>query len=293
MDEPGAAPDPRQLLDVAVWVARHAADEARRRRAQGIADLGTKTTATDLVTAADRAVERLVAELLQQRRPGDTMLGEEYGSALGHGSDRAAEQRPDPALAHRSEAAAGAVRWIVDPIDGTVNYVYDIPFYAVSIAAQVNGATVAGVVRNPVTGEEWTAVRRGGAWRDGRRLACSRVVDPGRALVATGFGYDARRRAHQAQVLAQILPRVRDIRRIGAAALDLCYVAEGRIDAYFEKGLNLWDLAAGELIATEAGVRVGGLRGAGSGPQMVLAAPEPLFQRLHDLLVAHDADGGP
>jgi myo-inositol-1(or 4)-monophosphatase len=185
------------------------------------------------------------------------------------------------------------VRWVVDPIDGTVNYVYGIPHYAVSIAAEVDGVAVAGVVRNVETGEEWTAVRGGGAWRAGVRLTGSGETVLDRALIATGFGYAAARRAHQAGVVAHLLPRVRDIRRFGAASLDLCAAAEGRVDGYFEKGLGPWDHAAGGLIAQEAGLRVTGLRGAAAGPELVLAAPEGLYQHLHDLLVTLDADGGP
>jgi len=185
------------------------------------------------------------------------------------------------------------VRWVVDPIDGTVNYVYGLPHYAVSVAAEVHGQAVAGVVVNAPTGEEWTAVRGGGAWRDGHRLVCSQVADLGQALVATGFGYDAARRAHQAGVLPHLLPRVRDIRRFGAASIDLCFAAEGRVDAYFEKGLNAWDHAAGGLVAVESGLLVAGLRGQPPGPAMVLAASPALFPALHALLVELDADGGP
>lgn len=269
------------LLEVALGVAREAAELTERERRRGL-EVGTKSTATDLVTGADRAVERLIADLLRRRRPADALLGEEYGAGLGPARSGAG-----------TPAQETRVTWVVDPIDGTVNYVYGIPIYAVSIAAQIAGVTVVGVVRNPATGEQWSAVRGGGAWRDGKRLVTSQVDDLGRCLVATGFGYDAARRAHQAGVVAQLLPRVRDIRRLGAASLDLCYVAEGRVDAFFERGLNLWDQAAGELIAIEAGARVGGLRGAAAGPDMVLAAPPLLYDQLADLLAALDADTGP
>jgi myo-inositol-1(or 4)-monophosphatase len=174
-----------------------------------------------------------------------------------------------------------------------VNYVYGIPHYAVSIAAEVNGRVVAGVVRNAASGEEWTAVRGGGAWRDGRRLVSSTVTSMGQALVATGFGYAAARRAHQAAVLATLLPRVRDIRRLGAASLDLCAAAEGRVDAYYEKGLAAWDHAAGGLIATEAGLVVTGLRGAPPGPTMLVAAPPGIHAEMSAMLAELDADGGP
>jgi myo-inositol-1(or 4)-monophosphatase len=264
--------EPEELLAVAVAVVREAAELAAARRRDGIGEVGTKSTATDLVTAADRAVERLIGELLHARRPDDQVLGEEFGG---------------------SAADPDRVLWVVDPIDGTVNYVYGLPHYAVSIAAEIGGQAMAGVVCNAATGEEWTAIRGGGAWREGRRLTCSSETDLSQALIATGFGYDAARRAHQAAVLPRLLPRVRDLRRFGVASLDLCFAAEGRVDAYFEKGLSAWDHAAGGLVAVESGLRVTGLRGDPPGPAMVLAAPPALYPELHALLVELDADGGP
>lgn len=268
-----AAPTPEELLEIAIKIVREAADTASRMRAEGISGVTTKSTDTDVVTAADRAVERQVVGALREVRPGDTVLGEEYGAS--------------------AVAGPGAVRWILDPIDGTVNYLYGLPQYAVSLAAEVGGEVVAGVVRNPATGAEWTATRGGGAYRDGQPLRGSSQTELAQALVGTGFGYDAARRAHQAAVLAGLLPQVRDIRRFGAAALDLCAVAEGRLDAYYEKGLNPWDHAAGGLVATEAGLLVGGLSGAPPGLAMVVAAPPALFKPLHDRLVELDASGGP
>jgi myo-inositol-1(or 4)-monophosphatase len=174
-----------------------------------------------------------------------------------------------------------------------VNYLYGLPLYAVSLAAEVDGVVVAGVVRNAASGEEWTAVLGRGAYRDGRRLTGSRVTDLGQALLGTGFAYDPARRAHQAAVLAALLPRVRDVRRMGAAALDLCLTAEGALDVYYEKGLHVWDHAAGGLVAAEAGLRVTGLAGAPPGPDLVIAAPPALYDQLHERLVALDAAGGP
>jgi myo-inositol-1(or 4)-monophosphatase len=261
----------QELLAVAVQVTRAAADLARELRERGVTGVTTKSTDTDVVTAADKATERYVRDVLHERRPDDTVLGEESGESSG----------------------TGAVRWILDPIDGTVNYLYGLPQYAVSLAAEVDGVPVAGVVRNIATGEEWTATRGGGAFRAGQRLAGSEVTELGQALVATGFGYAADRRAHQAGVLARLLPRIRDIRRFGSAALDLCFAAEGRVDAYFEKGLNLWDHAAGGLIAAEAGLLVTGLAGAPPGPDLLVAAPPGIHPALHDALVAFDAAGGP
>jgi myo-inositol-1(or 4)-monophosphatase len=216
---------PETLLAIAVRIAREAAATAARMRAAAITDVQTKSTDTDVVTAGDRAVERQVVTVLAAERPGDGVLGEEYGDS--------------------ATPAAGAVRWILDPIDGTVNYLYGLPQYAVSLAAEVDGVVVAGVVHNAATGDEWTATLGGGAWRGGRRLSGSARTTLDQSLVATGFGYDPARRAHQGAVVAALLPRVRDIRRFGAASLDLCMAAEGSLDAYFEKGLNPWDHAAG------------------------------------------------
>ncbi|WP_438872144.1 inositol monophosphatase family protein [Paractinoplanes rishiriensis] len=261
-----------ELLAVAVPVARAAAGTARRMRAEAITDVETKSTRTDVVTEADRAVERQVVEALRAARPGDGVFGEEYGDSA----------MPEP----------GAVRWVLDPIDGTVNYLYGLPQYAVSLAAEVDGAVLAGVVINAATGEEWTATRGGGAWRDGRRLRCSGQTELAEALVGTGFAYRAERRAHQGAVLAGLITQVRDIRRFGSAALDLCSVAEGALDAFYEKGLNPWDHAAGGLIAAEAGATVAGLHGAPAGADLVVAAPAGLFPALHAVLAGLDAAGG-
>jgi len=263
---------PGVLLAIAVRIARDAAATARRMRAEAITDVQTKTTGTDVVTAADRAVERQVVAALRAQRPGDGVLGEEYGG-------RATQQ--------------GTVRWILDPIDGTVNYLYGLPQYAVSLAAEADGVVVAGVVRNAATGDEWTATLGGGAWRGGRRLSGSVRTTLDQTLLATGFGYDAARRAHQGAALAGLITRVRDIRRFGAASLDLCMAAEGMVDAYFEKGLNPWDHAAGGLVATEAGLRVAGLDGDPASERMLIAAPPALFGALHDALAELDAAGGP
>ncbi|SRR6266487_3593868 len=268
----GVAPDAAELLEIAIAVARPAAGLARSMRADGVEGVSTKSTATDVVTAADRAVERQVIHALRRRRPDDAVMGEESGAVAGTGS---------------------GVRWILDPIDGTVNYLYGIPVYAVSLAAEVDGEVVAGVVRNAATGHEWTATRGGGAFRDGRRLTGSQVTDLSQALLATGFGYGAARRRHQAGVLARLLEQVRDMRRLGAAAIDLCLAAEGAVDVYYEKGLNVWDYAAGGLIAAEAGLVVSGLAGEPPGPQFLLAAPPALHGPLHDRLVELDAAGGP
>jgi myo-inositol-1(or 4)-monophosphatase len=279
MRKPGETPDPpdpQRLLEIATEVVAAAAGTAAAMREQGVAAVATKSTATDVVTAADRAVERQVVAAIRAVRPTDAILGEEYGA---EGAD--------------GRAGASAVRWILDPIDGTVNYLYGLPHYAVSLAAEIDGEVVVGVVRDVVTGDVWSAVRGRGAYRADRRLTGSNERELSRALVATGFGYDAARRAHQGAVLARLIPHVRDIRRLGSAALDLCLAAEGVVDAYYEKGLAPWDHAAAGLIAAEAGLRVAGLAGAPPGEALVIAAPPALFGPLHARLAEFDAAGGP
>jgi myo-inositol-1(or 4)-monophosphatase len=227
---------------------------------------GTKSSPTDVVTEMDRASENLIRRRLLAARPGDAILGEEGG-----------------------ESGAGPVRWIVDPLDGTVNYLYGLADWSVSIAAEVAGVVIAGVVAAPVRGEVFTAVLGQGAWlRAGDAppvaLRCNTGVPLAQALVATGFGYAVSRRLVQGEVVGALLPQVRDIRRAGSAAIDLCSVAAGRVDAYYERGVNYWDYAAGGLVATEAGARLGGLAGKPAGPAMTIAAEPALFSRLCDVL---------
>jgi myo-inositol-1(or 4)-monophosphatase len=221
------------LLEIATEVAVEAASLARTAREAAIRDVGTKSSETDVVTAGDLAVEKLVRTRLAELRPGERVLGEESGGSEGAG-----------------------VCWVVDPIDGTVNYLYGFPWYAVSLAAQVDGVSVAAAVVEPDSGRRWTASRGGGAFLDGRPLRVSEATRLELSLVATGFGYRAERRARQAAGVAGLLSRVRDIRRAGAASLDLCAVAAGWLDGYFEHGLNRWDWAGGALVAEEAGAVV-------------------------------------
>ena len=246
-------------------MARAAGERAVAGRTAALAGgVGTKTSPTDVVTAMDTEVEALVRRLLREERPGDAVLGEEGGGFAGDGG--------------ASTADAG-VRWVVDPIDGTVNFLYGLPAWAVSIAAEVDGEVVAGVVRDAVGGHTWSATAGGGAYLDGQRLRCSAATDLASALVATGFGYRAEQRAAQAALLATVLPAVRDVRRMGAASLDLCAVAAGRVDCYYEAGLQPWDLAAGGLVAREAGAVVE-VHPSGT----VLAAPPALLGPLRELL---------
>ncbi|QNE22428.1 inositol monophosphatase [Kribbella qitaiheensis] len=254
----------QDLLKLATEVATEAARLIVERRRGTITVADTKSTATDIVTAVDRESEDLIRARVLAARPDDSFLGEEGDDVLG----------------------TSGVRWVVDPIDGTVNYLYDIPTYAVSIAVEVDGQTVAGVVVDAPKGEVFTATLGGGAYSDGRPIHVSDCTDLAKALVGTGFGYDPTRREVQAEVIQQLIAKVRDIRRIGVGAIDLCYVACGRLDAVYERGLNPWDYGAGALIAAEAGATVGGIDGAPVSPEMSIAATPAVFKPLHDALAA-------
>jgi len=261
----GAMTEPRELADIAAELARAAGDVLRTRPSD--LDIRSKSTPTDAVTVMDRAAERVVLDGLRARRPGDRVVAEESGDSEGD----------------------GAVVWYVDPLDGTVNYLYGLPPYAVSIAAVVDGEPVAGAVYDVSRDEMYVGVAGGGAICNGVPLRCRAEPDPAFALVATGFGYDASFRAAQGEVVSCLLPQVRDIRRAGSAALDLCSVAAGRVDAYYEGGMHPWDWAAGALIAREAGARVDGLVGRPAGHGVTLAANPALFEAMHGLLVAAGA----
>jgi myo-inositol-1(or 4)-monophosphatase len=196
--------------------------------------VATKSSPTDVVTAADTALEGLIRARLADLRPGDPVVGEERGGA----------------------AAEGRVTWVVDPIDGTVNFLYGLPWYAVSLAATRDGVSLAGAVAEPAAGRLWSASHGGGATCDGRPLRASAATDIAMTLLSTGFSYRAERRVRQAAFVAGLLPRVRDVRRSGCSALDMCGVAAGWLDAYVEHGTNWWDWAASALIAEEAGAVV-------------------------------------
>jgi len=254
--------DQAELLDVAVEAARGAGFLLldARGRAQRIE---TKSSPTDMVSEMDRAAEALIRALLAERRPGDAILGEEGGEVAGD----------------------TGVRWIVDPLDGTTNFLYGFPAWAVSVAAERDGVVIVGAVFDPTHDELWTAERDRGAYRNGTPL--TPLGDTGgaaTALVATGFSYQPAERSAHAQVIAYLLPRVRDIRRAGSAALDLCWVAAGRVDAYLEAGTHIWDRAAAGLIAAEAGAWVGGYLGGPPEDAGVLAARPTLAAELRALL---------
>jgi myo-inositol-1(or 4)-monophosphatase len=265
--------DQDELAELACATAREAGDLLLTRHG-AVRVVATKSSPTDVVTEMDRAAEELIRQRILAARPGDAILGEEGGQT----------------------GTGAAVRWIVDPLDGTVNYLYGLPDWAVSIAAEVAGTVVAGAVCMPGRRSLFSATAGSGAWLrsperpDPERLSCNAGVGLADALVGTGFGYEAGRRVVQGQVVAVVLPRVRDIRRAGAAAVDLCSVAAGRLDAFYERGLHPWDFAAGSLIAQEAGAEVAGLHGRPASESMTLAAGPGLFSELHDLLAGLDPE---
>ena len=250
------------LMNLAARVARRAGDLVIEGRRHGDLTVDTKSSATDMVTEWDRISERTIVDAIRAARPDDGIVGEE-------GTD--------------VESRSG-VSWLIDPIDGTTNFMYGLSGYAVSIAAVDDDGSLAGAVFLPATRELFVAARGQGAWLGGRRLTCSRLTDPATALIGTGFSYSASRRAEQGERIGRLLPRARDIRRLGAAAPDLCFVADGRIDAYFEENLSPWDLAAGILVATEAGAIASDFSGGPPRPAEVLVAPPALHPHLVRLL---------
>jgi myo-inositol-1(or 4)-monophosphatase len=289
---------PRELLVIAVGAALEAGQLLASKEGR-VEVAATKSSPTDVVTEMDGRAEELIRARILVARPDDAILGEEGGQVEG---------APD-----------APARWVVDPLDGTVNYLYGLHDWAVSIAAEVDrGAAggdvgreiVAGAVYVPMRGELFTAIRGEGAWLESTRgsaagpgesvipdstferipLRCRPGVPLGQALVATGFGYRAERRTVQGEVVAALLPRIRDIRRNGVASIDLCAVAAGRLDGYYERGLNYWDYAAGALIAAEAGAVVGDSRGGPPSTSMTVAAGPGLFGPLRDALAELDAE---
>jgi myo-inositol-1(or 4)-monophosphatase len=264
--------EPANALEVAEvrQLAGELADAATTLLADGGRDgdtsrgTGTKSSPTDHVTDVDRASERLIVEGIMRARPDDGILGEEGSARTG----------------------TSGWRWVIDPLDGTTNFVYGLPAYAVSIGVELDGRAMVGVVVDAARSETFTAVLGGGAWLGEERLSCRTTETLSLALVGTGFSYDAERRARQGTIVAGLLPEVRDIRRVGAAAIDLCWVACGRLDAFYERGLQPWDLAAGALIAAEAGAAVSDLDGGPPSGELTLAANPVLATQLRARLRA-------
>jgi myo-inositol-1(or 4)-monophosphatase len=249
-----------ELLAVAVEAARAASDELTSRFGQVAEGVRSKSTPTDLASDADLAAERAIREVLTTRRPGDAILGEE-GGATGEGE----------------------LRWLVDPLDGTVNYLFGIPAFVVSVACEDAKGTIAGVVLDPIRGECFAATRSGEATLNGDVIQGSERTELATAMVATGFGYDSAMRSRQGALLSRLISRVRDIRRFGAAAMDLAWCATGRWDAYYERGILAWDVAAGELICARAGLEVRRLPASAEDPPGLLVAPAAIVDELYEL----------
>lgn len=258
--------DELRLLELARQAAQAAASYLTSRRPAELL-VESKSTATDAVTEMDRGSEALIVGHLLAERGDDAVLGEEGG------------QRP----------GTSGVRWVIDPLDGTVNYLYNLPVWAVSIAAEVEGDVVAGVVRAPVLGVEWYAARGHGSWREIEGAqplpnAVSTTTDLSRSLVATGFGYDAADRVRQASRLQSLIGGIRDIRRAGAAAIDMCWVADATVDLYFEEGTHHWDRAAAALIVAEAGGVLCDAAGGAPTDHLAIAGSPELAEQFRALL---------
>lgn len=245
-----------ELLELAEASARSAGTLLTRGLTSGPRMVATKSSPHDLVSDLDRASEALLIEQLLHGRPDDGVLAEESGER--HGTSR--------------------VRWVIDPLDGTANYLHGVPAFAVSIAAEVDGDVVLGVVHDPSRQETFTAVRGRGAHCNGHPVVASDRHDLGGALLGTGFSHDAGRRRHQADLLGRLVGSVQDIRNSGSAALDLCWVAAGRLDVYYESDTRHWDRAAGALIAAEAGAWVGGADGGPPSDGLIIAGSAQLAQ---------------
>lgn len=261
----------RDLCELASRLAVAAGELVFEGRKKGLTSISTKSSDTDVVTEFDRASEQMIVEGVRAARPDDAVVGEEGTDAAG----------------------ASGIRWLIDPIDGTTNYQYNLPGYAVSIAALRDDRQLAGVVYIPGSRELFTATAGGGALLNGSPIHCGALSSLQHALVATGFSYQTERRREQAQRVAGVIPRIRDIRRFGAAATDLCYLAAGRLDAYYEQWLGPWDWAAGELIARESGCRTGRFDGGPIDSTGVLAANPFLFEQMVELLAVTEPGRDP
>lgn len=248
--------DPAELLALAIRTAE-AAGALLMQRPEHFA-VNEKSSAIDFATQMDHASEQLIVEHLLAVRPDDGVIGEE-------GSQRKSKS---------------GITWVIDPLDGTVNYFYGLPGWNVSIAAKDEEGVLVGAVYAPTARTLWSASRGGGSYKNGIPIHCNDPVALDRALISTGFSYDLALRTEQGERIARLIPRIRDLRRIGAAAVDLCHVASGMVDGYFEATLNEWDLAAGGLIATEAGAIVTGRNGQAPNHEMVIAAGPSLHGQL-------------
>ena len=246
--------DENQILELALTIARQAGELLMNRPASW--DLTVKSTAIDIATQMDHASEKLIVEAILSARPNDGIIGEE-------GADR--------------EGSSG-LTWVIDPIDGTVNYFYGLPGWNISIGVKDSQGVLVGVVHSPTFNSTWHAVRGGGAFLNNEKIECNNPVELDKALIATGFAYEVKDRENQIEIIDQLIPKIRDIRRMGAAATDLCCVASGMVDGYIETGLKEWDLAAGSLIAREAGAVVSVQ--IWRGMELTIAAGPALFEQI-------------
>jgi myo-inositol-1(or 4)-monophosphatase len=254
-------PPAADLLAVAREAAHAGGDVLRERFGGRQRAVASKSSPTDVVGEADLAAESAIRAVLAARRPGDALLAEESGAS-----------------------GEGALRWVIDPLDGTVNFLYGLPQFAVSVAVEDAEGTIAGVVLDVEHGEEWAATCDGPATLDGEPIHGSDRDELGRALVATGFGYEAAVRAAQGETVAALLPLVRDVRRAGSAALDLAWTAAARLDAYYERGVKPWDIAAGALICARAGLEVREIPARPPQEKGILVAPAALIDELAALV---------
>jgi myo-inositol-1(or 4)-monophosphatase len=261
----GDREDEAELLAVARRAAEAAATELRSRFGRRQREIRAKSSPTDLVSEADVSAERAIRQVLAELAPDDAILGEEGGETDGDGKRR----------------------WVIDPLDGTINFLFGVPVFGISIACEDHEGTLVGVVLDPLREECFTATRSGSAELNGMPIAGGQREGLSTALVATGFSYDADVRARQAAVLSRVLPKVRDIRRAGAAALDLAWCACGRYDAFYERGVKRWDYAAGALIAVRAGLSARPLPAGEDGPAGVLVASPALVEELMGLVLGH------
>jgi len=255
------AADAHELLAIAREAALASGELLRERFEAGRERrVASKSTPTDPVSEADLASQRAIHALISARRPADAFLAEEEGA---------------------DEAGSSGLHWVVDPLDGTVNFLYGLPQWSVSVAVRDEHGALAGVVHDPIRGETFTAVRGEAPARNGVPLT-SRAADApplAQSLIATGFAYSAQTRAQQGEVVARLLPQVRDIRRFGSAALDLCWTAMGHYDAYFERGVKAWDTTAGGLVCASVGLEVRAI------PEGILVAPPALVEPLEAIIL--------
>lgn len=255
------------LVELATTIAHEVGAVALAGRKHGLTDVSTKSTSTDMVTEYDKLTEASIITALRATRPDDSIVGEEGGGHTG----------------------TSGITWFVDPIDGTTNFLYDLPTWTVSLGAHDANGELAAVVFCPPLNETYTATRGGGAYLNGTRIYCNEVTDIAQCLIATGFNYSPDNRLVQAARIPKIIAEIRDIRRLGSASLDLCFVAVGRYDAYYEEHLFPWDLAAGTLIAKESGCTIGSIDGGDILPSAILASPAAVFTQIQNLI--HRSNG--